>query len=77
MNTLPLGPAIVYARAASGMSQRDVQPNNMVRIERGTVSPTFAVALRIIRKTGAKLIMVTSKGDQVEIVPDSETDGAT
>ena len=70
--TLPIGPAIAYARAAAGMSLREVGGPNMVRIEKGRVNVTFAVALRLLHMVGATVVVVTGTGEHIEIAPDRE-----
>lgn len=69
MQQLPIGPALAYVRTSAGKSQSQIGVRFAVsNIEHGKADPMCNTMLRMLHKAGARLIIVTRAGEQIEVM---------
>ena len=75
MNKLPIGKAIAYARAAAHLNQEGLGKDRsyISKIETGKHQPCVATYLEIVNAVGARLVIVTKAGEQVEVTQQERT----
>ena len=69
MQQLPIGPAIRYVRTAAGKSQSQLGGREAVSyFELSKGEPRVSTLVKMLYKAGARLVIVTKAGEQVEVV---------
>ena len=73
MQQLPIGPAIRYVRTAAGKSQAQLGVReNVSEFELGKHEPRVSTLVKMLHKAGARLVIVTKAGEQVEVVNEAK-----
>lgn len=69
MKTLPIGPALAYARTVAGAPQDQIgRATHVSDIERGIKVPRVNSLVTMLANANARLVIVTTTGEQVQIV---------